>query len=187
MPIDDIEGRRRSTADFVRHTRQGGVPIDEHDLSDIEFDTPAQIAVERALSVWSSNFLKKKLSWPLPRIVELIEYDPASQVESKVLCLVEPEYLPGELEGRDLDQAIMKALAAVIARQKFLGQKKLNGKEQVGRAMELLRQWGITSKRSLKGEVERISDDKFGGEVFRDPRGVTSKSRRTARRAPRST
>jgi hypothetical protein len=78
--------------------------------------------------------------------------------------------------GPELDEAIRAALKGVIQDHKTKREHNLTGKEQVTRAMRVLKGWGIEAPRSLRAQVERIADAEF--KQFRNPVGETLKRRR---------
>jgi hypothetical protein len=84
-----------------------------------------------------------------------------------------PRLVPQRKRGEALDQAIREAIQTAINRQADRGGKKLNGKEQVGEAMKILRAQGVEAP-ALKKRVEKIADDKF--KQYRNSIGVTLKS-----------
>lgn len=84
-----------------------------------------------------------------------------------------------ELKGTELDREIADALqTAVDKRKRENSNAPLNGKQQTGGAMKILRERGIKAKRGgLRKRVEEIADADFA--KYRGPVGV----RRTGRKA----
>ncbi len=87
-----------------------------------------------------------------------------------------------QLFGEVLDREIREALQTAIDRQAVKGGKRLNGKEQVGEAMKILRAKGIEAVSrggvaiSMKDRVAEIADAEF--KQHRNQPYVTLKSQR---------